>query len=86
MSTELLEKADKDKRPTLVTITINRVAKEIEPGKHTVAEIKNLGGVPLADELDEEKNGNLHPLHDDGHVQIKGGEVFLSQPRSGGSS
>lgn len=86
MSAELLERVEKDKRPKLVTISIDRKPKEIEPGKYTVLEIKNLGGIPLADELDEEKNGKLHPLHDDGHVEIKGGEVFLSQPRSGGSS
>mgnify|MGYP003457184670 CR=1 FL=1 len=88
MSNEHSDKADqaeKDK-PRLVTITINRNPKQIEFGNHTVVELKNLGGVPLADELDEEKNGNLHPLHDDGHVHIEGGEVFLSQPRSGGSS
>jgi len=86
MSTEMLEKGEKGKPPRLATITINRVPKEVEQGKHTVVEIKNLGGVPLADELDEERNGKLHPLHDDGHVHIEGGEVFLSQPRSGGSS
>jgi hypothetical protein len=86
MSTELLEKADKGKPPKLVTITINLKPKEVEAGNYTVAGIKNLGGIPLADELDEEKNGKLHPLHDEQHVEIKGGEVFKSQPRSGGSS
>jgi hypothetical protein len=86
VNNDVSEKPDKDKPPRLVTIKINGVDKEIEFGNHTIVELKNLGNIPLADELDENKNGNLHPLHDDGHTHIEGGEIFLSQPRSGGSS
>lgn len=69
-----------------VKITINNTVKAIHRGRHTVGEIKNLGGVPSADELEQLINGKLTPLPDDGAVTIKGGEVFMSHVRSGGSS
>ena len=72
--------------PHLVAIEINRVAKEIETGRYPVAQIKKLGDVPLADELDQVRDSKPFPLHDDGTIEIEGGEIFLSQPRSGGSS
>jgi hypothetical protein len=37
-------------------------------------------------DLDEVVDGKLVPLPDDGHVVIKGEEVFLSHPKSGHSS
>ncbi len=69
-----------------VTITINNVLKHIHRGHQTVAAIKTLGGVPLADDLEEVVNGRLKPLADDGAVTIKGGEVFISHPKDSGSS
>jgi len=69
-----------------VKITINKVVKTIHRGRNTVVEIKKLGGVPLADELEQLIDGKLTPLPDDGAVTIKGKEVFISHPRSGGSS
>ncbi len=69
-----------------VKIQINGVSKLIHRGHHTVAEIKKLGGVPLADELEQLVDGKLKPLPDDGAVTIKGGEIFMSHVRSGGSS
>lgn len=69
-----------------VQITINGVAKTIHRGRRTVVEIKQLGGVALADELEQLVEGKLQPLADDGAVTIKGGEVFMSHARSGGSS
>lgn len=69
-----------------VKITINKVVKKIHRGRHTVVEIKTLGGVPLADELEQLIDGKLKPLPDDGAVTIKGGEIFMSHVRSGGSS
>jgi hypothetical protein len=72
--------------PHLVAIEIDHKAKEIETGWHEVAQIKKLGEVALADELDEVRDGKLVPLHDDGKFEIKGGEIFESQPRHGGSS
>jgi hypothetical protein len=69
-----------------VLITINTVEKPIHSGSHTVVEIKKLGGIPLADDLNEVIHGKLTPLTDDGAVEICGGEVFLSHPKDGGSS
>jgi len=69
-----------------VQITINGIAKTIHRGRRTVVEIKQRGGVPLADELEQLIAGKLQPLADDGAVTIKGGDVFMSHARSGGSS
>lgn len=69
-----------------VQITINGATKIIHRGRRTVVEIKKLGDVPLADELEQLIDGKLQPLADDGAVTIKGGEVFMSHARSGGSS
>lgn len=69
-----------------VTITVNNDPYRIHRGRRTVAEIKTAGGVPLADELDQFIDNKLTELPDDGSVVIKGGEVFVSHVRSGGSS
>lgn len=76
---------DKETGP-IVTITINNQPKQIHRGRQTVAEIKKVGGVPPADELEQIIGGKLTPLADDGAVTIKGGEVFISHPRDSGSS
>lgn len=69
-----------------VKITINTAVKTIHRGHQTVVEIKKLGDVPSADELEQLIDGKLKPLPDDGAVTIKGGEVFMSHVRSGGSA
>ena len=69
-----------------VSITVNRVSKQIHRGHQTVAEIKAAGGVPASDELEQVINGVLTPLQDTGAVTIKGGEVFISHPRDNSSS
>ncbi len=69
-----------------VKIWIGRDAFTIHRGSHTVAEIKALGGVPLADDLVQIVNGQLVPLADDGRVTIKGGERFKSHPKDSGAS
>lgn len=72
--------------PRLVEIQINKNPYQISRGKHTVAEIKKLGGVPAAHELEELINGKLTPLADDASVLIKGCEKFFSHVRDGSSS
>ena len=69
-----------------VSITVNNVAVEIHRGRQTVAEIKNAGGVALADDLEQVIDGVLNPLPDDGAVTIKGGEEFVSHPKDGKAS
>ena len=48
--------------------------------------IKELGGIPLADDLEEVVHGKLVPLPDNGKVNIKGGEKFVSHVKDSGSS
>ncbi len=69
-----------------VTIEVDLKSVKIHRGNEPVATIKQLGGVPAAYELDQVIDGKLEPLPDDGHVVIKGGEVFKSQPHKGHSS
>jgi len=70
----------------LVEITINAQQLRIRRGHHTVVELKNLGHVPLADDLEQIINGQMHLLPDDGAVVIHGQEVFVSHPKSTSSS
>lgn len=78
--------AESPERGSEVQIIINDNVKEIHRGHQTVAAIKVVGGVPAADELEEVIDGKLTPLADDGAVVIKGGEVFVSHPRTSASS
>ncbi len=87
--TETSKGKDKPPHPVpgaFVEITINNIPKSIHRGHQTVAEIKTVGGVPLADELEQLLDKKLVPLADDGAVTIKGKEVFMSHVRSSASS
>ena len=70
----------------VVTIIVNSVEKEIQRGRQPVSEIKRIGEVPQADQLEQVIDGKLVPLADDAAVTIKGGEEFVSHPRDSGSS
>lgn len=69
-----------------VPITIDGKEKFIHRGRQTVANIKELGGVAAAMELEEIVDGKLTPLADDGSVTMKGGETFVSHVRDSKSS
>jgi hypothetical protein len=69
-----------------VDITINDDPYRIHRGSQTVVEIKTVGHVPLADDLEQVINGVLTLVADDGRVVIHGGEVFASHPKTGSSS
>ena len=69
-----------------VNITIDGTEYKIPQGTYTVAEIKRIGHVPAAYELEEKIHGKLTPLADDGSVNIKGEEVFIGHPRDSSSS
>ena len=69
-----------------VTITVNGPSYTIHRGRRTVAEIKQVAGVPLAHDLEQVIDGVLTPLPDDGSVVLKGGEAFVSHPKDAGSS
>ncbi len=70
----------------VVTIIVNSLEREIHRGRQPVSEIKRVGEVPQADQLEQVIDGKLVPLADDGAVTIKGGEEFVSHPRDSGSS
>ncbi|MGO9292256.1 MAG: hypothetical protein ACLP66_03360 [Polyangia bacterium] len=74
------------KVPALVTIYVDDKEFQIAPGTHTVVEVKNLGGVPLADQLQQEKDGGLIKLDQNGSMTICGNERFVSFAATGGSS
>jgi len=65
-----------------VTISVNSKPVQIHRGRQTVVVIKDKGGVPLAEELEEIINGVFTPLADDGAVTLKGGEIFISHVRA----
>lgn len=69
-----------------VTITINDKQLEVHRGRHTVAELKALDGIPLAYELSIIIDGKFEPLPDDDGITIKGGEEFISNPKDGVSA
>ena len=86
METEVREK--KTGREVEITISGPGGAKEykVHQGKYSVAEIKRIGHIPEAYELEERINGVLTPLPDGGHVTIEGKEFFLGHVRDAKSS
>ncbi|WP_133506071.1 multiubiquitin domain-containing protein [Flavobacterium chryseum] len=76
----------KKDEPQLVQIEINTKQYQISKGIHTVMEIKKLGSVPMAHELEQLIHGKLTPLDDNSSVLIKGSEKFFSHVRDGSSS
>jgi len=69
-----------------VTITVNGVPRQIHRGSYTVAKLKEKLGIDASEELDQVVDGQFKPLADDGHIVIKGHEIFVSHKRGGGSS
>lgn len=69
-----------------VTVTVDGKPHELPEGTYVVSEFKKLVGVDPSKELDEVVHGELKPLDDNQHIHIKGGEVFISHARQGGSS
>jgi hypothetical protein len=70
----------------MVEIFINGSPYEIKRGKHSVAQLKHIGGVPVGYELEELIDGQLTPLDDHATVRIKGCEKFFGHVRDGSSS
>ena len=69
-----------------VRVTVDGSVHEVRPGEYLISKFKELVGVDAAKELDEVVHGELRPLDDNAHIHIKGGEVFVSHVRTGGSS
>ncbi len=69
-----------------VTVTVDGVPKKIHRGSYIVAELKAALDVDPSRALDQVVNGEFKPLDDTHRITIKGGEVFVSHVRQGGSS
>jgi len=69
-----------------VEIRINGKKYETTRGRNSVEHIRKLGHVPATDVLSELKHNKPIDLPNDGYVEIRGGEVFVSHVPSGGSA
>jgi hypothetical protein len=69
-----------------VVVTVDGKTHDVHEGTYVVSEFKKLVGVDPSKELDEVVHGELKPLDDNQKIHIKGGEVFISHARQGGSS
>ena len=66
--------------PAEVDIIVNGKSYKAKRGVQPVASIKAVAGVPTGDVLQQDVNGTLTTLADDGTVDLNGGEVFMSLP------
>lgn len=69
-----------------VDVVVDGKTHHVREGTYVVSEFKRLVGVDPSKELDEVVHGELKPLDDNQTIHIKGGEVFISHARQGGSS
>lgn len=69
-----------------VKIEVDNHQKHVQAGTYVVAAFKSLVDVDAAKDLDEVIDGTLTRLEDNASVTIKGGEIFFSHVRHGGSS
>lgn len=70
-----------------VEITVDGRTITIHRGRQTVAAIKAAAGVAEGYSLvEEQKDGRLVELPDDGAVTLQGGEIFHSHPKGGSSA
>lgn len=72
--------------PHLVAVTIDNHRREIAAGDYLVTALKQKLDVPTDYELDQVIQGEFVELPDTDHVDIKGGEHFVSHVKRGGSS
>jgi hypothetical protein len=69
-----------------VSVTIDNRKVEIQAREYVVSQLKAALGVDASRELEQVIGGNLVPLDDNAKIHIRGGEVFVSHVRGGGSS
>jgi hypothetical protein len=75
-----------EKHKHKVTVSVDGKERKLEPGTYVVSEFKREVHVDAEKELEEIVHGELKPLDDAATITIKGGEVFVSHVRRGGSS
>jgi len=69
-----------------VLVKVDGKELRVPEGEYIVADFKKLVGVDASRELGEVVHGELKPLDDHQGIHIKGGEVFVSHARGGGSA
>lgn len=69
-----------------VTITVDNQQYSLHRGHILVSDLKAAVGVPATKDLDQVVAGELKPLQDTDKLVLKGGEVFITHERTGGSS
>lgn len=70
----------------VITVVIDSVPKQIRQGHYQVSQLKVLLGVAPELELDQVVDGEFRPLDDNGQINVKEGDVFVSHVRRGGAS
>ena len=69
----------------LVDVVVDGKDHEVEKGRWIVSDFKAVVRVPADYVLDQVVDGILVPLEDGQEIHIKGGEVYISHVRQGGS-
>jgi len=69
-----------------VTVTVDTQTKTVHRGSWVVSDFMKEVDVGADRALDEVVGGEFKPLDDEQRITIKGGEVFVSHVRQGGSS
>lgn len=69
-----------------VQVTIDNRSVEIQSREYVVWQLKEALGVEASRELEQVIDSKLVPLGDSTKIHIRGGEVFVSHVRGGGSS
>ena len=86
--TEQSEKKDVHPDPDKgkVVVTVDKKPHRVHRGEYLVSTFKELVGVSADRALDEVIDGQFKPLNDTDRIHIRGGEIFVSHVRTGGSS
>jgi len=69
-----------------VPVTIDNRTVEVQAREWVVSQLKAALSVDASRELERVVDGKLVPLDDNAKIHIRGGEVFVSHVRGGGSS
>jgi hypothetical protein len=69
-----------------VEVTVDHKPRHVFPGSYVVSTFKEIVHVPASKVLEQVIAGELKLLADNETIEIKGGEVFISHVRTGGSS
>lgn len=69
-----------------VEVTVDHKPHHVFPGPYVVSTFKEIVDVPASKVLEQVISGELKLLADNETIEIKGGEMFISHVRTGGSS